>query len=269
MDRGRQGRLRYRPRHAQQGLAHARRRRADRGLLPRHRHAGLPRPAVRRLRRPHVRRARARGRAPRDRAGRPALADLPPGQHDVALQARQDLRHRPGAQRADRRRQVHLAQRQAARALRARRPGALQRRRRRLGPQRRLRARRERRGGRLRARRLTRLHAHLERLPRHERRLDRPRLRLPHGLGLRLGPERQRRADRPHRARRRQAQADDARARLRRQRRRGARHRARGAAAWLRPRRRALRGRLGSLPRPAQRPPATAHAAWGPPTTCR
>ena len=57
------------------------------------------------------------------------FADLPPGQHDVALQARQDLRHRVphpfGAQRADRRRQCschHLANEpggQAAYALRA------------------------------------------------------------------------------------------------------------------------------------------------------
>ena len=123
--------------HAQQGLAHARRRRADRGLLPRHRHAGVPRPAVRRLRREVVRRARAREREPCDLARRQALADLPPGQHDLALQDRQDLRDRPGAQRAGRRRQVHVAHRQEARALRARRPGALQRRRRRLRPQRR------------------------------------------------------------------------------------------------------------------------------------
>ena len=256
MDRGRQGRLRHRAGHPQQGLAHARRRRADRGLLPRHRHAGAARPAVRRLRRQDVRRARAGEREPRDLARRQALADLPPGQHDAALQDRQDLRHRPVAQRAGRRRQVHLAHRQEARALRARRPGALQRRRRRQQPQRRPRARRPRRQGGVGARRLTRVHAHLERLPRHERRLDRPALRLPHGLGVQLGAERQRRADRAHRARRRQAQADDAGARLRRQRSRRARHRPRRAQARLRPRRGPLRGRLAPLPRLAEGAPA-------------
>ena len=39
------------------------------------------------------------------------------------------------------------------------------------------------------------LQSHLERLPRHERRLDGPQLRLPHGLDLHVGTERQRRPD--------------------------------------------------------------------------
>ena len=49
-----------------------------------------------------------------------------------ALPDRQDLRGRSGAQRAARRRRLHVAHRQAARPLRARRPGALQQRQRRL-----------------------------------------------------------------------------------------------------------------------------------------
>ena len=122
---------------------------------------------------------------PHDRAGRQALADLPPGHHDVPLPDRQDLRGRPGAQRAARRRRLHLAHRQAARPLRARRPGALQQRQRRLRDDRRRRAARPGRERGRGARRLAGLHAHLRRLPRHERRLERPALGLPHGLGLR------------------------------------------------------------------------------------
>ena len=67
------------------------------------------------------------------------------------------------------------------------------------------------------------LHRDVQRVPRHQRRLDRPARRRPHGLAVHLGRRRQRRADRgdrTHRAAR--APARDARARLRR-RRRGAR----------------------------------------------
>ena len=64
-----------------------------------------------------LRRARARGRRPPHRAGRPALADLPPGQLDRPLPDHQDLRHRPGTQRAGDRRPLPLADRQASSAL--------------------------------------------------------------------------------------------------------------------------------------------------------
>ena len=85
----------------EQGLAHAAGRRADRGLLPRPRHARAARPAARRHRRQDVHRSRDRRDHPARRAGRQAQPDLPPGQHGEvrALPDRQDLRHRPVAQR--------------------------------------------------------------------------------------------------------------------------------------------------------------------------
>ena len=57
----------------------------------------------------------------------------------------------------------------------------------------------------------------LGRLPRHERRLERPAHGLPDGPRVHERAGRQRRADRPHQARRRAQAAPDARARLRRQ----------------------------------------------------
>ena len=171
----------------EQGLAHAPGRRADRGLLPRPRHAGAARPAVRRHRRQHVRRARDRRHDPHDRARRPAQPHLPPGQHGQvrALPDHQDLRHRPGAQRAAGRRALRVAHRHGRYQLYALADPALsndgnddsgttahgalvaqdaERRRARSSP-------------------TPRFDAHLERLPRHERRLDRPARRLPAWTG--------------------------------------------------------------------------------------
>ena len=65
VDRRRQGRVRHGDGGGEQGLAHARRRGADRGLLPGPRHPRGARPAVRGQRRTDVRRPRARGHRPR------------------------------------------------------------------------------------------------------------------------------------------------------------------------------------------------------------
>ena len=151
VDDRRQGRRRHLDDAGEQGLADAQRRRADRGLRPRPRHAERARPAVRRHRRLELRRARARGRDPRRHAGRPAQPHLPPGRHVAlgALADHEDLRDRPGALGGARRRRLRVADRPAAAALRAARPGAVEHRRRRHRRQRRphaLRLRRPQRG---------------------------------------------------------------------------------------------------------------------------
>ena len=163
-------------------------------------------------------------------ARRQALADLPPGQHDAALQDRQDLR-RP-TRRATRWSSTSSSprDRQEARALRARRPGALQRRRRRQRPQR---AAARSSPATPRRRRRSSPHPAFTRTSsgylgtsdgwtdlRSDFRMDWAYSSAPNGNVVQTGA---------HRARRRQAQADDARARLRRQRTRRARHRPRRA----------------------------------------
>ena len=135
LDAGRQAGLRHGHDDAEQGLAHAAGRRADRGLLPRPQHAGAARPAAHRHRRQDVHRPRDRRHHPARRARRQAQPDLPPDQHGEvrALPDRQDLRHRPGAQHAARRRALPVAHRAPVPGLRLRRPVAQQRRQRRLG----------------------------------------------------------------------------------------------------------------------------------------
>ena len=105
-----------------------------------------------------------------------------------------------------------------------------------------------------RARRRAVLRPHLHRLPGRQRRLGRPARRPPDGLALPLLAERQRRPDRADQARRPPPPAPAARAGLRQHERRGARHRARVAAARLRPRRRRVRRQLAPLPGLAQAP---------------
>ena len=203
----------------EQGLAHARRRRADRGLLPRPRHPGRARPAVHRLRRPQLRGARDRRHDAPHGAARPPQPHLPPGQHGPRgpLPHLQDLRRGPVAQRAAGRRALRVAHPPAAAALCPARPCAVQRRRRRLRLGGRLvAAGRGRRRGR-RAGRAPALHTGLQRLPRHQRRLGGPAHGLPDGRELRVGARRQRRPDRadePHRSA--PPSHDDARAGLRR-----------------------------------------------------
>ena len=220
-------------------------------------HAGAARPAAHRHRRQDVHRSRDRRDHPARRAGRQAQPHLPPDQHGEvrALPDRQDLRHRPVAQHAAGRRALPVAHRAPVPGLRLRRPVAQQRRQRRLGHHVARRAADPGRQRGQRARRRAVLRPHLDRLPGRQRRLGRPARRPPDGLALPLLAERQRRADRARRkldGRRHQhlqlALGFGAHER------RGARHRARLAAARLRPRRRRLRRRLAPLPGLAQAP---------------
>ena len=251
--------------HGEQGLVHARRRRADRGLRARPRHAEPARPAVRRHRRQVVHRARARGR----RCTRIALAD------PRSLTYRQVNTARSGRWRITKtyvtdpaplggagRRALRVAHRPPATALRAARPGAVEHRRRRLGATRR-RTRWSRsdakRGERARRAR-RRSDARVERLHGHERRLDRPARRLPDGLDLRARARRatsSRSAELPLTGKPGQP-ARDARARLRRLRAGGRRRpparrcaAASRAAAAATPR--GWHDYLGGLPAAAQR----------------
>ena len=220
LDAGQQAGLRHLDDDAEQALAHAAGRRADRGLLPRPRHAGGARPAADRHRRQDLHRSRDRRHQPARRARRQAQPHLPPGQHGEvrALPDHQDLRHRPGAQRAARRRALPVAHRAPVQGLRLRRPGAQQRRQRRLGHDLARRAADPGRRGGERARRRPVLRPHLHRLPRRQRRLGRPARRPPHGLAVPLLAGRQRRPDRRDEARRPPPPAPAARARLRRRR---------------------------------------------------
>ena len=161
-----------------------------------------------------------REREARDLARRQALADLPPGQHATSrYQIVKTYVTDPARNALVIDVKLHLAHRQEARALRARRPGALQRRRRRLG------------------------HAAPARALVAQRRRRRPRRSSPHRPSrapraatsaratagptcartsawtgtYALGAERQRRPDRPHRrSTASSASGTDARARLRR-----------------------------------------------------
>ncbi len=256
LDAGRQAGLRHGDDDAEQGLAHAAGRRADRGLLPGPQHAGAARPAAHRHRRQDVHRPRDRRHRPARRARRQAQPDVPPDQHGEvgALPDRQDLRHRSGPQHAAGRRALPVAHRAPVPGLRLRRPVAQQRRQRRLGQHVARRAADPGRHGGERPRRRAVLRPHLHRLPGRQRRLGRPARRPPDGLAVPLLAERQRRPDRADQARRPPPPAPAARAGLRHHERRGARHRARVPAARLRPRRRRVRRQLASLPGLAQAP---------------
>ncbi len=80
-----------------EALVHPRRRDHRRGVLPADRHPRRAGPAVPGHRRLHLHRQRARQRHPHDLDARPAVADLPTGQHGHlrAVADHQDLRDRP------------------------------------------------------------------------------------------------------------------------------------------------------------------------------
>ncbi len=212
LDAGGQARLRHGDRRDQQGLVHPRARRADRGLLPRPGHAQPARPAVPRHRRRHVRRPRAGRDDLGGAAGRPEEPDLPAGGYgdQRPVPDHQDVRDRPEPVDGPARRLVPVADRPPLPGLRVRRPVADQRR---HGRQRQLRLRSARRHRRPRGQRGARhpgLRPDLLRLPRHQRRLGRPALRLRPRRPLQLGPERERRADRAAEGGRPRAAARDA-----------------------------------------------------------
>ena len=229
LDAGRQAGLRHRHVEHEQALAHAAGRRADRGLLSRPRHAGRARSAAHRHRRQDLHRSRDRRHQPARRARRQAQPDLPPDQHGEvrALPDHQDLRQRSLAQHPARRRALPVAHRAPVQGLRLPRPGAEQRRQRRLGHDLARQAADPGRRGGERAHRRPVLPPHLHRLPRRQRRLDRPARRPPHGLAVPLLAGRQRRADRRDEARRAPPPAPAAGPRLRRHQQRRAGHGAR------------------------------------------
>ena len=185
-----------------EGLVHAVRRRAERGLLPPRGHRPGAVAGVRGDRREHVRRPRERGHRPAGAAGGSPRAGLRAGQHGPVrpLPDHQDLRHRPGAvdrpaagplrphcSRATTRCSSCTTRRSATP------PSATPRR----GPGGRRRGAAHQRGRHPRGPgRLGRLPAHLQRLRRHQRRLDRPRGRPAARLRLRHRDGRQRPADR-------------------------------------------------------------------------
>ena len=118
-----------------EGVVHARRRGAERGVRARPGDAEPARPAVRGDGRQDVHRARDRRRDVGDDARGPEEPDLPAGGHGEvrALADHEDVRHRPGALERAGGRDVRVADRAAAAALRAGRPGALEHGRRRQG----------------------------------------------------------------------------------------------------------------------------------------
>ena len=120
LDRGGQGRLRHVRGDREQGLAHARRRPPDRGLLSRPRHAQRARARLHRLRRQDIRPADSDAANRSVRAARLAQPDLPAGERAARpLPRDEDLRDRPGPQRAPGGRPLRVAHGQEARPLRA------------------------------------------------------------------------------------------------------------------------------------------------------
>ena len=200
VDLRRQGRLRHLHHPGQQGLAHARRRRADRGLLPRPRHAGRPRPAVRRQRRQVVRR-------PRAATTRATRSSSPTGAASPTARSTPTGPAATGSPRPTRRTRrapsllvrVHFESltRKPLRLYALYDPALSDNGDDDSGSTRPARAAGIRRQGGQRTGRLAGVHEDLQRLPRRERRLDRPARGPSDGLELRLGARRQRRADRP------------------------------------------------------------------------
>ena len=255
----------------QPGLADgAEDRRARRDLLPDGRRTGRTHHPVRR-RRP----ARgsgeggAGGRRP-DGLGRPEEPDLPPGLHRAARPVADQghVRHRPGAAHRAGRRRVHRTRPRPVHGLRRPRPGAVELARQRLRRDRRPHPRRDRPGHeglpgvRQRSRGDAARRGDVQRVPGHQRRLDRPAGRRPARRPVRDRVGRQPRADRA--AAVRPARPRDPCPRLRRRREGCARGLARLAAHGLRRGgARVRRGvaRLRRAPAPAARVTAHRHAA--------
>ncbi len=248
----RQVRVRHRQEHGQQGLVHgAEGGRAGGDLLPDDRRARRPDAAVRRRGRARPRGAGLGRGAGADHPHGSAQPELPADVHRAAgrLAAHRDVRERPRACHRPGRRHLQGPPWRAPQRLRRLRPVPLQHPGARLGSHDRPCARRDRHGIRERVRRLPGLHRDLQRVPRHQRRLDRSARRRPHGLAVHLRLRRERRPDRGDRTHRgARAPARDARTRLRRRRRERARRRPRVAAARVRSRGSRLRPRVARLP---------------------